>query len=75
MLKGAIEAGFPSERAIESESQHDMAVRINGVMEKGDLVLIKGSRMMGLEKVVQGLKEIRLKEEHCDAKVKGNNGC
>ena len=75
MLKGAIETGFPSERAIESKSQHDMVDQINDVVEKGDLVLLKGSRMMGLEKVAQGLKEIKQKEEHYNGKVKGNNDC
>ena len=75
MLKGAIEAGFPSERAIESKTRHDMVDQMNGVMEKGDLVLLKGSRMMGLEKVAQGLREIRQMEEHYNGKVKGNNGC
>ena len=62
MLKGAIEAGFPSERAIESNSQRDMVEGINDVMEDGDLILLKGSRMMALEKVAQGLREIRQKE-------------
>lgn len=75
MLKGAIEAGFPSKRAVESKSQHDMVDQMNDVMEKGDLVLLKGSRMMGLEKVAQGLRETRQKDEHRSGKVKGNNGC
>jgi UDP-N-acetylmuramoyl-tripeptide--D-alanyl-D-alanine ligase len=74
MLKGAIEKGFPSERAIESKSQQDMVDQINDVVEKGDLVLLKGSRMMGLEKVAQGLREVRQKGEHNDGEVKGNNG-
>ena len=75
MLKGAIEAGFPHERAIESKSQRHMSEQMNDVIERGDLVLLKGSRMMGLEKVVQALREMRKKDEHYDEKVKGNNGC
>ena len=75
MLNGAIEAGFPSERTIESKSQHDMIDQMNDVVEKGDLILLKGSRMMGLEKVAHGLKERRQTEEHYDGKVEGNNGC
>ena len=74
LLTGAIEAGFPSERTFESKSRHEMVERMNDVMEKGDLVLLKGSRMMGLEKVVRGLREIRQTEEHHDEKVEGNNG-
>ena len=75
MLKGAIEAGLPSEKAIEIKSHNDMIDRMNDVIEKGDLILLKGSRMMGLEKVVQGLKAIRIEEEHDDGKGKRNNGC
>ena len=75
MLRGAIEEGFPSERAIESKSRDDMLYRMNDVIGKGDLVLLKGSRMMGLEKVAHGLREIRQTEEHYDGKIKGNNGC
>lgn len=75
MLKGAIEAGFPSERAIESKSRHDMIDQMNDIMEKGDLILLKGSRMMGLEKVACGLRESRQTEEQYDGKLKGNNGC
>jgi UDP-N-acetylmuramoyl-tripeptide--D-alanyl-D-alanine ligase len=75
MREGALEAGFPKERAIIVKSHHDMITGINNVMGKGDLILLKGSRMMGLEKVVQGLKEIRQKEDYYDGKAKGNNGC
>ena len=73
MLRGAVEAGFPSEKAIEIKSHHDMIDHINDVMKKGDLVLLKGSRMMGLEKVVQGLRGKRQKEEQNNGKTKGNN--
>lgn len=75
MLQGALEAGFPKDRAIIVKSHHDMIKSINDVVEKGDLVLLKGSRMMRLEKVVQGLKEIRQKEDYYGGKIKGNNGC
>jgi UDP-N-acetylmuramoyl-tripeptide--D-alanyl-D-alanine ligase len=59
ILQGALEAGFPKDRAIIAMSHHDMIKGINDVVEKGDLILLKGSRMMGLENVVQGLKEMR----------------
>jgi UDP-N-acetylmuramoyl-tripeptide--D-alanyl-D-alanine ligase len=75
MLRGALEAGFSKDRAIIVKSHHDMINSINDVMGKGDLVLLKGSRMMGLEKVVRGLKEIRQKEDYDYGKIKGNNGC
>lgn len=75
MREGALEAGFPKDRAIIVKSHNDMITGINDVIKNGDLVLLKGSRMMGLEKVVQGLKEIRRKEDYYDGKVKRNNGC
>jgi UDP-N-acetylmuramyl pentapeptide synthase len=37
-----------------------MAQKIGEVVKKGDLILLKGSRKMGLEKVFQNLKERRL---------------
>jgi UDP-N-acetylmuramoyl-tripeptide--D-alanyl-D-alanine ligase len=61
MREGALEAGFQKDRAIIVKSHHDMITGINDVVGKGDLILLKGSRMMGLEKVVQGLKDIRQK--------------
>ncbi|MBN1905406.1 MAG: UDP-N-acetylmuramoyl-tripeptide--D-alanyl-D-alanine ligase [Deltaproteobacteria bacterium] len=61
MREGALEAGFPKERAIIVSSHHEMITGINDVVKSGDLILLKGSRMMGLEKVVQGLKDIRQK--------------
>lgn len=60
MLKGALEKGLPPERAVEAESHQDMAQKIGDAVEKGDLILLKGSRKIGLEKVFQGLKERRL---------------
>ncbi len=75
MLQGALEAGLPKERAIEVKSHHDMITGINDVVNRGDLILLKGSRMMGLEKVVQGLKDIRQEGVDYDEKAKGDNGC
>jgi UDP-N-acetylmuramoyl-tripeptide--D-alanyl-D-alanine ligase len=60
MLKGALIKGLPPERAIEAESHQDMAQKIGEAIKKGDLILLKGSRKIGLEKVIQGLKERRL---------------
>jgi UDP-N-acetylmuramoyl-tripeptide--D-alanyl-D-alanine ligase len=62
MVKGALEKGMPAERAVETESHLDMARKIEEVVKKGDLILLKGSRKMGLEKVFQSLKEKRLED-------------
>ena len=53
MIRGALEKGFPSDRAAVARSHEDMAERITAVMQKHDLVLLKGSRGAGLDKVVR----------------------
>ena len=53
MIRGALEKGFPSDRAAVARSHEDMAERITEVMQKHDLVLLKGSRGAGLDKVVR----------------------
>ncbi|HJX34182.1 MAG TPA: UDP-N-acetylmuramoyl-tripeptide--D-alanyl-D-alanine ligase [Desulfatiglandales bacterium] len=60
MIKGALEKGLSPERAVEAESHQDMARKIGDAVKKGDLILLKGSRKIGLEKVFQSLKERRL---------------
>jgi len=60
VVKGALEKGLPPERAVEVKSHQDMARKIGEVVIKGDIILLKGSRKMGLEKVFQSLKERRL---------------
>jgi UDP-N-acetylmuramoyl-tripeptide--D-alanyl-D-alanine ligase len=56
MINGAIESGMPSNRAQVVSSHNEMVNKIKGEMHEGDLVFIKGSRKMGLEKVVEGLE-------------------
>ena len=53
MIRGALEKGFPSDMAAVARSHEDMAERITEVMQKHDLVLLKGSRGAGLDKVVR----------------------
>ena len=56
MVKGALEGGLPAERAEIAESREDMANRIKDVMKEGDWILIKGSRGMAMEEVIEKLK-------------------
>jgi UDP-N-acetylmuramoyl-tripeptide--D-alanyl-D-alanine ligase len=63
MLKGAIDKGFPSEMTVEVKSHQDMVNEIKNAMKKDDLILLKGSRRIGLDRVVQDLREKRGKEE------------
>jgi UDP-N-acetylmuramoyl-tripeptide--D-alanyl-D-alanine ligase len=56
MIEGAINKGFPRERASIARDHQDMAEKIREMMRRGDLILLKGSRRVGLEKVAILLK-------------------
>jgi len=55
MVEGALEGGMTKGQARIVESHEDMAAQIRAAMAPGGLVLVKGSRKMTLEKVVEGL--------------------
>jgi UDP-N-acetylmuramoyl-tripeptide--D-alanyl-D-alanine ligase len=56
MIKGAVEAGLPRKRTSRVGSRDEMVEKVAHMAQEGDLVFVKGSRMMGLEEVVQRLK-------------------
>jgi UDP-N-acetylmuramoyl-tripeptide--D-alanyl-D-alanine ligase len=51
--KGAIDAGMPKDRVRESGSHAEAAVLLNQLSRPGDVVLIKGSRGMKMEKILE----------------------
>ena len=57
MIQGAIGAGMSSSQANEVRGHAEMAERIRENLREGDLVLLKGSRKMRLEKVVEKLRD------------------
>jgi UDP-N-acetylmuramoyl-tripeptide--D-alanyl-D-alanine ligase len=57
MIEGAVSKGFPSDKAVEINSHKDMVRKIENIMRPGDIILLKGSRKVQLEKVVEGLTE------------------
>ncbi len=57
MLKGALEKGFSRRRVVETKSHQEMAQKIEEIAGKGDLILLKGSRKIGLEKVSEILRK------------------
>lgn len=57
MIRGAEEKGFPSERALLVSTHQEMSQALKAMMKAGDLILLKGSRRAGLEKVVESLKD------------------
>jgi UDP-N-acetylmuramoyl-tripeptide--D-alanyl-D-alanine ligase len=56
MIKGALTRGFPPDRAVAVNSHEEMGKKIKENMKNGDLILLKGSRGMALEKVSDILK-------------------
>lgn len=53
--KGALEAGMPSSRITVCDDKADAVQSLLGDLHAGDLVLVKGSRGMTMEKVVEAL--------------------
>ena len=57
MIRGAVDKGFPQERAICVKDHQEMGAKILEMMKPGDLVLLKASRRTGLDRVADKLKE------------------
>ncbi len=58
MMEGAVKGGMPDKGISVVTSHDEMVETISRVLRRGDLVLLKGSRKMGLETVVKGLERI-----------------
>jgi UDP-N-acetylmuramoyl-tripeptide--D-alanyl-D-alanine ligase len=56
MINSAQIAGIPADRLKVLETHDEMVKEIADTMREGDLIFLKGSRKMGLEKVVEGLR-------------------
>jgi UDP-N-acetylmuramoyl-tripeptide--D-alanyl-D-alanine ligase len=56
MIQGAVVAGMPLKQAEAVRTHAEMAKRIREEMREGDIIFLKGSRKMTLEKVVEDLK-------------------
>ncbi len=59
MLAGAMEKGMSTDNAVIATSVHEMAESIQAHMKPGDLILLKGSRRIHLEKVLDALRECK----------------
>jgi UDP-N-acetylmuramoyl-tripeptide--D-alanyl-D-alanine ligase len=57
MVNGALSEGMSPEKAVVINDHAKMVSHVNDVAEPGDLILIKGSRMVQMEKVVEGVKK------------------
>jgi UDP-N-acetylmuramoyl-tripeptide--D-alanyl-D-alanine ligase len=54
--RGAREGGLPDDRIVVVDSHRDAVRRINPMLVGGDWVLVKGSRGMAMERVVDGIR-------------------
>ncbi|MCK4771431.1 MAG: UDP-N-acetylmuramoyl-tripeptide--D-alanyl-D-alanine ligase [Candidatus Latescibacteria bacterium] len=52
VIEGALEAGFPGDGALASGDVDEAWIELGPRLEPGDLVLVKGSRRIGLERIV-----------------------
>jgi len=58
LLAGAADAGMARDQLTEAGSHEEIAGRVRSLMAAGDWVLVKGSRGMRMEKVVEALIEL-----------------
>jgi len=59
VVRSAIRHGFPMKRARIVESHSEAISLLREMVEDGDWILVKGSRRMAMEKIVEGLAEGR----------------
>ncbi len=52
--EGAVEAGIPKERVFEAQTHAEAAQQLKNLSRPGDVILIKGSRSMKMEKILEG---------------------
>jgi UDP-N-acetylmuramoyl-tripeptide--D-alanyl-D-alanine ligase len=57
MIRGAVDKGFSRKRAIRVKDHKQMGAKILEVMKPGDLVFLKASRRIGLERVAERIKK------------------
>ena len=60
MADAAIDSGMPESHVHSISGTEDAAEVIKPLMEKGDLILVKGSRGLKMEKIVSDLKKRRI---------------
>ena len=59
LLAGAAEAGMARNQLTETGNHEEIASQVHSLLAAGDWVLVKGSRGMRMEKVVEALMELR----------------
>jgi UDP-N-acetylmuramoyl-tripeptide--D-alanyl-D-alanine ligase len=57
VLAGAVAAGLPPARGWAGKDVEELTARLRAVLREGDWVLVKGSRAMRMERIVQALAQ------------------
>jgi UDP-N-acetylmuramoyl-tripeptide--D-alanyl-D-alanine ligase len=57
MAEGARKAGMPEDRVFTFENSLEAAQKLGGLLDRGDLILVKGSRGIRMETIVEQLRE------------------
>lgn len=55
-------AGMPAERAMALQNAEQAAIQLQHTIEPGDVVLVKGSRALAMEQIVEELKKLPLRQ-------------
>ena len=70
MVEGAVAAGVPEEQTKFFSSSEDAASFLTDLLTSGDLLLVKGSRGVKMERVVEGLLTVHAPELENAEKVR-----
>jgi len=62
LLAGAAESGMAADRLIQARDHQEIALKVSSLLAPGDWVLVKGSRGMRMEKVVEIIMSTRAHE-------------
>lgn len=58
IAEAALSEGMPKNHVLSFETNEETGPEVQKIIKKGDLILIKASRAMGLEKVVEEIREL-----------------
>lgn len=56
IIDGARSKGMPEDRLFVYKDHNDLAKKAREILKEGDILLVKGSRRMGMEKIVEALR-------------------
>lgn len=60
IVRGALETGMNEKNVISFSNNHELLIFLKSFIEAGDVILVKGSRGMKMEEIVNGLTEQKI---------------